>query len=87
MIRRDLRCQQVQKYEKGANRVSASRLFQFSKILNVPPSYFFENVPTDPTAKAHSLRDERRTRIRSPTCSSTYAYSPARLRAIMQSSV
>jgi transcriptional regulator with XRE-family HTH domain len=34
--------QQIQKYERGANRVSASRLYQFSKILNVPISYFFE---------------------------------------------
>jgi transcriptional regulator with XRE-family HTH domain len=34
--------QQIQKYERGANRVSASRLYQFSKILNVPVSYFFE---------------------------------------------
>ena len=35
--------QQVQKYERGTNRVSASRLWQFSKILNVSISYFFEN--------------------------------------------
>ncbi|MDX3928912.1 MAG: helix-turn-helix transcriptional regulator [Shinella sp.] len=33
--------QQVQKYEKGTNRVSASRLQQISDVLNVPPSYFF----------------------------------------------
>jgi len=35
--------QQVQKYERGANRISASRLYQFSKILDVPIAYFFEN--------------------------------------------
>ena len=34
--------QQVQKYERGANRVSASRLYQFSKILSVPVAFFFE---------------------------------------------
>jgi transcriptional regulator with XRE-family HTH domain len=34
--------QQIQKYERGTNRVSASRLFQFSKILDVPISYFYE---------------------------------------------
>jgi transcriptional regulator with XRE-family HTH domain len=34
--------QQVQKYERGANRVSASRLYQFSKILDVPVAYFFD---------------------------------------------
>ena len=38
--------QQVQKYEKGANRVGAGRLMQFSEALGVPPSYFFEGVPT-----------------------------------------
>ena len=34
--------QQVQKYEKGTNRISASRLSDISKILDVPPGYFFE---------------------------------------------
>jgi transcriptional regulator with XRE-family HTH domain len=37
--------QQVQKYEKGTNRVGASRLQQFSQALGVPPSYFFEGAP------------------------------------------
>ncbi len=36
--------QQVQKYERGSNRVGASRLFQFSKILKVSPNYFFEDA-------------------------------------------
>jgi transcriptional regulator with XRE-family HTH domain len=38
--------QQIQKYEKGTNRVGAGRLQQFSDALGVPPSYFFEGVPT-----------------------------------------
>jgi transcriptional regulator with XRE-family HTH domain len=38
--------QQVQKYEKGSNRVGAGRLQQFSETLGVPPSYFFEGAPT-----------------------------------------
>lgn len=38
--------QQVQKYEKGANRIGASRLQQISKVLDVPPSFFFEGAPT-----------------------------------------
>ncbi len=33
--------QQVQKYEKGVNRISASRLQQIAQFLNVPPSFFF----------------------------------------------
>ena len=37
--------QQVQKYEKGTNRVSASRLQEFAAILQVPVSFFFEEVP------------------------------------------
>jgi transcriptional regulator with XRE-family HTH domain len=37
--------QQVQKYEKGANRISASRLQQISQILRVPVPFFFEGVP------------------------------------------
>ena len=37
--------QQVQKYERGANRVGASRLFDISRILDVPISYFFDDMP------------------------------------------
>jgi len=37
--------QQVQKYEKGVNRIGASRLFQISKILDVPVKFFFEEAP------------------------------------------
>jgi transcriptional regulator with XRE-family HTH domain len=37
--------QQVQKYEKGANRISASRLQHLSQILQVPVPFFFEGVP------------------------------------------
>ena len=36
--------QQIQKYERGANRVSASRLFEFSKILDISISYFFDDM-------------------------------------------
>jgi transcriptional regulator with XRE-family HTH domain len=38
----DLTFQQVQKYEKGTNRIGASRLQQISQILQVPVSFFFE---------------------------------------------
>jgi transcriptional regulator with XRE-family HTH domain len=37
--------QQVQKYEKGTNRIGASRLQQISRTLNVPPSFFFDGAP------------------------------------------
>ncbi|MEM1391273.1 MAG: helix-turn-helix transcriptional regulator [Pseudomonadota bacterium] len=36
--------QQVQKYEKGVNRVSAGRLFELSSVLGVPITYFYEGV-------------------------------------------
>lgn len=36
--------QQIQKYERGVNRMGASRLFQFAKLLDVPVSYFFDDV-------------------------------------------
>jgi transcriptional regulator with XRE-family HTH domain len=36
--------QQVQKYEKGTNRIGASRLYEVSRILNVPVQYFYEEM-------------------------------------------
>jgi transcriptional regulator with XRE-family HTH domain len=41
----DLTFQQIQKYEKGTNRVSASKLYAIGQILKVPPEYFFEGLP------------------------------------------
>ena len=37
--------QQIQKYERGTNRVSSSRLFEFATILDVPISFFFAEMP------------------------------------------
>ena len=39
--------QQVQKYERGANRISASRLWKMSDVLNVPVSFFFDDLPAE----------------------------------------
>jgi transcriptional regulator with XRE-family HTH domain len=39
--------QQVQKYEKGSNRVSASRLYQISRVLSVPVQYFYDELKSD----------------------------------------
>jgi transcriptional regulator with XRE-family HTH domain len=36
--------QQIQKYERGANRIGASRLYEFSRILDVPVSFFFDDM-------------------------------------------
>jgi transcriptional regulator with XRE-family HTH domain len=46
--------QQVQKYERGANRIGSSRLFQLSKILDVPVSFFFDDMETASSARGMS---------------------------------
>jgi transcriptional regulator with XRE-family HTH domain len=46
--------QQVQKYERGANRVGASRLYDLSKVLDVPVSFFFEEMAPAGSAEARS---------------------------------
>src|SRR3954451_131683 len=50
--------QQVQKYEKGTNRIGASRLQQISHILQVPVAFFFEDA-SDGTARRVSVEDTR----------------------------
>ncbi|MHA1598847.1 MAG: helix-turn-helix domain-containing protein [Alphaproteobacteria bacterium] len=47
----DLTFQQIQKYERGANRIGASRLFEFSRILDVPVEFFFDDMPKTPAPK------------------------------------
>jgi transcriptional regulator with XRE-family HTH domain len=42
--------QQIQKYERGSNRMGSSRLFEFAKVLDVPISYFFEEMPSNALA-------------------------------------
>jgi len=37
--------QQLQKYERGANRISASRLFNLAQVLDVPVGFFFDDLP------------------------------------------
>jgi len=63
--------QQIQKYERGANRIGASRLHQFSRVLDVPISFFFDELPAglETTEKqvAAGLRDrDRKNRIQDP---------------------
>src|ERR1041384_6978474 len=49
--------QQIQKYEKGTNRVGASRLQNISSILNVPVSFFFEDAPGDQAPNAAGMAE------------------------------
>lgn len=44
--------QQVQKYERGANRIGASRLYDLSKVLDVNVSYFFEDMSDQIAARS-----------------------------------
>lgn len=48
--------QQVQKYERGANRVGASRLFQLSRVLDVPVSFFFDDMPPEVSGRGGAAR-------------------------------
>lgn len=50
--------QQVQKYERGANRIGASRLWDLSRVLDVPVSFFFEEM--DDTVASRSPRNVAR---------------------------
>lgn len=52
--------QQVQKYERGANRIGSSRLFQLSRILDVPVSFFFDEMAPETTRKADGMAEENR---------------------------
>jgi len=46
--------QQVQKYERGTNRVSASRLFDLSRVLDTDMNFFFEEMPPEVAARSPS---------------------------------
>jgi len=65
----ELTFQQVQKYERGANRMGASRLYQFSQILDVPIHYFFEGLPSSMSAARkmtdHALNDQAQENLES----------------------
>jgi transcriptional regulator with XRE-family HTH domain len=52
--------QQVQKYERGVNRVGASRLFDLSRVLDVPISFFFDDMP-ESLASTYGSHISRRT--------------------------
>lgn len=49
--------QQIQKYERGANRIGSSRLYRLSRILDVPVSFFFDDLPSEGTNLAPGLSE------------------------------
>jgi transcriptional regulator with XRE-family HTH domain len=53
--------QQIQKYESGQNRISASRLLSIADVLGVPVSHFFDGIdtaPTDPSTPSKSQEEQ-----------------------------
>lgn len=58
--------QQIQKYERGTNRIGSSRLYQLSQVLNVPISYFFDDLPAaerdapDAALSPHAVHEAKR---------------------------
>ena len=56
--------QQMQKYERGGNRISASRLFDLSRVLDVPVEYFFDDMPN--AVAASSPANKKRGRAKKP---------------------
>lgn len=53
--------QQIQKYEKGTNRVGASRLQAIASILSVPVAFFFEDAPGTETGEQRGLSEDSST--------------------------
>lgn len=49
--------QQIQKYEKGVNRIGASRLYRLSQVLDVPVQFFFEGMPSENAESAAGMAE------------------------------
>ncbi len=50
--------QQIQKYERGANRIASSRIYKLSKILDVPIAFFFDEIAQGVAARARGLAEK-----------------------------
>ncbi len=71
--------QQVQKYERGANRIGASRLYELSQVLEVPVSFFFDDMPAELTTA-----EGRRTAGLADTTQSSYGANPMTKRETLE---
>jgi transcriptional regulator with XRE-family HTH domain len=60
--------QQLYKYEQAKNRISASRLYELSKVLGVPITFFFESIGETDEGAGADVRDDETTldRLRDP---------------------
>ena len=71
--------QQLQKYERGANRIGASRLYELSHVLEVPVSFFFDDMPAELTTA-----EGRRTAGLADTTQSSYGADPMTKRETLE---
>lgn len=55
--------QQIQKYEKGINRISCANLYRIGKVLNIPVTYFFEDIEDNIPKKAQVMEFENKPQI------------------------
>lgn len=75
--------QQVQKYERGTNRVGSSRMYELARVLDVPVAYFFAEIAPDTASRAQQhlfgrrdrpADDERRSMTKRETLELVRAY-------------
>ena len=59
--------QQVQKYEWGTNRISASRLFEMSQMFDVPVEHFFDDMPPEVVASSPAVKKRGKAK-KLPSC-------------------
>lgn len=84
-----IKFQQIQKYETGQNRISASRLWALSQVCETPVGYFFEGLPTEILAASDAATDAAKgdplaDREAAELLRAYYAASPTRRRAAFE---
>lgn len=67
--------QQIQKYERGANRVGAGRLYEIAQALGVPVNFFFEDIQSPPADEAGFALCEEMQPLRPPRNGSLQGYN------------
>lgn len=77
-----IRFQQIQKYETGANRVSASRLWDIAGALDVPVNFFFDGLDADNTGAATTAPDVMSTKETLDLLRTYYAIPEAQRRRL-----
>ncbi len=76
--------QQVQKYERGTNRIGASRLHELARVLDVPIAFFFEEMNLGDAASAAVARDRKGPRGLSEAVEAFYSNEPIMRRETLE---